>query len=53
MNNLDILNTLSNIGYGGGYGMQRSMPTISMSPLTPPYLPSQRTTYDELGNDPA
>lgn len=28
-------------------------PPYSTSPLTPPFLPSQRTTYDELGSDPA
>ena len=55
MNNLDILNTLSNIGYGSGYGAQRPMSSISTSPITPTFLPpsTQRTTYDELGSDPA
>lgn len=31
----------------------RGAPPYSTSPITPPYLPQQRTTYDELGNDPA
>ena len=30
-----------------------SRPPISTSPLTPPFLPSQRTTYEDVGSDPA